>query len=111
MDLAVPFLPRISTPPILGLTALNNRARFMAVCPTMAVNGKLGSGRCSETESVTGQSLYPLTDFPGTKVLLRPPLVPHQREGDPDAQQCPKEELAHHGQCPEQLQEVDRNLC
>ena len=44
VDLAVPFLPRISTPPILGLMALSMRARFMAVWPTMAVNGKWGWG-------------------------------------------------------------------
>ena len=41
VDLAVPFSPRISTPPIAGLTALSARASFILSCPTMAVKGKV----------------------------------------------------------------------
>jgi hypothetical protein len=40
MDLAVPFSPRMSTPPILGLIALRSNAFFMCSWPTMALNGK-----------------------------------------------------------------------
>ena len=39
VDLAVPFLPRTNTPPILGFTAFSSSALFIATCPTIAVNG------------------------------------------------------------------------
>ena len=40
VDLAVPRSPRISTPPIAGLTALRTRAVFIWSWPTRAVNGR-----------------------------------------------------------------------
>ena len=43
MDLAVPFLPRIKTPPIFGFMVFSSKASFMFDWPTMAVNGNLGS--------------------------------------------------------------------
>ena len=39
VDLAVPFSPSISTPPMDGLIALSKRANFISSCPTIAVNG------------------------------------------------------------------------
>ena len=43
VDFAVPFLPRIRTPPILGFIVLSKRARFIASWPTIALNGNVGS--------------------------------------------------------------------
>ncbi len=39
VDFAVPFSPRISTPPISGRTAHNTRASRSRSCPTSALNG------------------------------------------------------------------------
>ena len=39
VDLAVPFSPRISTPPIAGLTAFSSSAIFIRSWPTMALKG------------------------------------------------------------------------
>ena len=39
VDLAVPFSPRMSTPPSLGLTTLSIRAFFIRSWPTMAEKG------------------------------------------------------------------------
>ena len=39
VDLAVPFSPRTSTPPIAGDTALSTSARRRSSIPTMALNG------------------------------------------------------------------------
>src|SRR5579864_958061 len=39
VDFPVPFSPRISTPPIVGLIAFRTRASFICSWPTIAVNG------------------------------------------------------------------------
>ncbi len=39
VDFAVPFSPRISTPPISGRTAHNTNASRSRSCPTIALNG------------------------------------------------------------------------
>src|SRR5438270_1289438 len=49
VDLAVPFSPRISTPPIAGLMALRTRASFMRSCPTIAVKGNEYRSRATAT--------------------------------------------------------------
>jgi hypothetical protein len=40
VDLAVPFSPRISTPPMRGFIAFRTRDNFICSCPTIAVKGK-----------------------------------------------------------------------
>ena len=39
VDFAVPFSPRINTPPMRGLIAFNTSARFSRSWPTRALNG------------------------------------------------------------------------
>src|ERR1017187_2904134 len=54
VDLAVPFSPRIRTPPIAGLMALRTSAWRMGSWPTMAVNGKTERPTCMARLSLFG---------------------------------------------------------
>ena len=97
VDLAVPFLPRISTPPMRVLTALRINARFIAVWPTMAVKGKRGSA-AALAGLVAIRRLLPGRPSPKRRNLAGAfrQLPPPQGQGDARRQQRPHQELAGH---------------
>src|SRR3977135_2294873 len=59
VDLPVPFSPRMSTPPIVGTTALRIRASFIDSCPTIPVKGKTWRSSTMLTASEYGPSPPP----------------------------------------------------
>src|SRR3982074_3695176 len=65
VDLAVPFSPRMRTPPMAGLTALSSSASRIRSWPTMAVKGYTGPRGLdisSSLISTSGGSRGPLVE-------------------------------------------------
>src|SRR5205807_8575120 len=68
VDFAVPFSPRMSTPPIAGLIALSTSDCFIDSWPTSAVKGKMV--RAGPEFSFMGGILAERARSPGAELLL-----------------------------------------